>query len=268
MKLNFLESQMYFLNTNGNSSVNVPMLQRKCSCGHHTGASGGCDTCKKKAMNGSESATLHETLFHSSKRNDSPFAYDFSLLRGRVPKLFEEDLRGQPEPGGDIGSMPDKPEVAGSDPSSPLDAAPSSAAVQTGETSCDTDTGKAAASTANSNECTKDCSMAHEKMHVADISECCAKAHEAKQKASTDGEKSKIDGQMKDWVDSNRPFLECRGYAESVKCADKKLKTLNCETVSPRPKCCTPLVWYLRSATQNRDANCNNAAKEKTSCPF
>jgi len=268
MMFTFLESQMYFTNAKGNSSVSVPTLQRKCSCGQHTGASGSCEACKKKSAQGLESPSLNENLHRIYRSSDRQFVHDFSLLRGQAPMLFEEDLRGQPEPDGETGLMPGKPEIANDVPSSPFNTAQPSAAVQTGETACDTDTGKATASTANANECTKDCSMAHEKIHVADIGECCAKAHVAKLKATTDDEKGKINDQMKDWVDLNRPFLECRGYTESVKCAEKKLKALNCETASPRPKCCTPLVWYLRSAIQNRDANCNNATKDKTSCPF
>ncbi len=260
----FLASQTSFATRPGNSwSNNGPTLQRKCACGQHTDAGGECEACTKNRTQG---ISLHEDVNPVNGFGVRRFAHDFSGLRAQTPTLFEEDLVGQPEPESEVETMSGggfPTEVA-----SPLDTAQPSAAVQTGETACDVDTGKATASTANTNECTKDCSMAHEKIHVADISACCAKAHEAKQKATTEEEKNKVHDQMKEWVDLNRPFLECRGYSESVKCAEKKLKALQCETASPRPKCCTPLVWYLRSATMNRDANCNNAGKSLTACPF
>ncbi len=264
----FLTSQTNLATRPGNSWLSAPALQRKCACGQHTGAGGECEECKKKRQQG---IALHENVSPTDRLGNQRFVHgrfvhDFSSLRAQTPTLFEEDLVGQPEPEGEISAMSGggfPTEVA-----NPLDTAQPSAAVQTGETACDVDTGKATASTANTNECTKDCSMAHEKVHVADISACCAKAHEAKQKATTEEEKNKVHDQMKEWVDLNRPFLECRGYSESVKCAEKKLKALQCETASPRPKCCTPLVWYFRSATMNRDANCNNAGKNLTACPL
>ncbi len=256
--------------------MNGNVLQRKCTCGQHTHAGGECEACKQKRLAQSYSPpVLQENIqhqaFYQRLSGSSRFVHDFSGVRSNSASLFEEDLRGQPDPDGETSFSPgDFAEPHPTDTTDPNVLAPaqSSAAVQTGETACDVDTGKATASTKNTNECTKDCSMAHEKVHVADISDCCAKAHQAIQSTSTDEEKTKIHSQMKDWVDVNRPFLECRGYSESVKCAEKKMAALKCETASPRPKCCSPLVWYIRSATMARDANCNNAGKSLTPCPF
>lgn len=263
----FLKSQTNFAHRPGNSWLSAPTLQRKCACGQHTSAGGECEECKKKRMQG---IALHESVssaerFGVQRFAHGKFVHDFSGLRAHTAVLFEEVRRGQTAPDGEAGSLTNEPDTGIAEP---MDNAQPSAGVQTGETSCDTDTGKATARTLNKNECTKDCSTAHENKHVEDISECCAKAHVAKQKVESEEEKNKVHDQMKEWVDLNRPYLECRGFGESLKCAEKKYAALKCETASPRPKCCTPLVWYIRSATMKQKENCPNAGQSLTPCPF
>lgn len=174
--------------------------------------------------------------------------------------LYEENLAGQPGP-----------DTEGSSEPVPLDISPTTGSVtggtQTGETGCDTATGRAFSSTLNNNECTKDCSTKHEAKHAADIAPCCTKAGEAAKAAKSDAEKADIQTKFDNWMVSNRPFLECRAYDISVSCGEAKYKKLNCEKETSK-KCCKDLVWYIRTSTLERQAACNNAGQKLSDCPF
>ncbi|HEX3250325.1 MAG TPA: hypothetical protein VHS05_12920 [Pyrinomonadaceae bacterium] len=185
---------------------------------------------------------------------------------GAPAALYEENLEGQPEP--DAGAAADTSEAV---PLETVDVAPMSESAtggtQTGATRCDTATGKVITATLNTNECTKDCSTKHEEKHAADIAPCCTKAGAASQAAKTDDDKAAIQTKFDNWMISNRPFLECRAYAVSISCGDAKHKRANCEKQS-YGKCCKALVWYIRTATLEKTAACNNANKNLSDCPF
>lgn len=183
-----------------------------------------------------------------------------AITGGNRATLFEENLAGQPEPEADDTSAAE-----------PLDISPTTGSVtggtQTGETSCDTATGKVVTATLNTNECTKDCSTRHEAKHAADIAPCCTKAGQAAKAAKTDEEKTAVQDKFNNWMIANRPFLECRAYDESIACGEAKYKKANCEKQTSG-KCCTPLVWYIRTSRLERTAACNNADKNLSDCPF
>lgn len=186
-----------------------------------------------------------------------------AITSGNRQVLHEENLEGQP--GADAGVTDDASQAV------PLDISQSTGSVtggtQTGETGCDTSTGKAFSGTLNTNDCTKDCSSKHEAKHAADIAPCCAKAGEAAKAAKTDAEKAGVQKQFDDWMIANRPFLECRAYDVSVSCGEAKYKQANCEKQTSG-KCCKSLVWYIRTSTLERTAACNNADKKLSDCPF
>ncbi len=181
--------------------------------------------------------------------------------------LYEENLEGQPA--AEAGIADDKAAAA------PLDTADvavpmsdsATGGTQTGATRCDTATGKVITATLNTNECTKDCSTKHEDKHAADIAPCCSKAGAASKAATTESDKTDIQTKFDNWMLSNRPFLECRAYAVSVACGEAKHKQANCEQAS-YGKCCKALVWYIRTATIEGKAACNNADKNLSDCPF
>jgi hypothetical protein len=186
-----------------------------------------------------------------------------AITSGHRQVLHEENLEGQP--GAEAGVTDDKSQAV------PLDISQTTGSVtggtQTGETGCDTSTGKAFSGTLNTNDCTKDCSTKHEAKHATDIAPCCAKAGEAAKAAKTDAEKADVQKKFDDWMISNRPFLECRAYDVSVSCGEAKYKQANCEK-QPSGKCCKSLVWYIRTSTLERTAACNNADKKLSDCPF
>jgi len=177
--------------------------------------------------------------------------------------LYEENLEGQP--GAEAGVADDASQAIPLDTSQTTGSA--TGGTKTGETGCDTSTGKAFSGTLNTNECTKDCSTRHEEKHAADIAPCCTKAGAASQAAKTDDDKAAVQTKFDNWMLSNRPFLECRAYAVSISCGDAKHKKANCEKES-YGKCCKALVWYIRTSTLEKTAACNNAEKNLSDCPF
>ena len=206
--------------------------------------------------------------FMRANRRPAPLlGHEFSsipIVPGSRAVLHEEDLEGQPPPEGDTSEA------------TPLDTAPVAAPMsdtdtgggtKTGETGCDTATGKIVGGTLNPNECTKDCSTKHEDKHAADIAPCCTKAGEAAKAAKSDADRAAVQTTFENWMLSNKPLLECRAYAVSVSCGDAKHKKLNCEKQS-YGKCCKSLVWYIRSATLKGQENCAQAGKALSDCPF
>ena len=191
------------------------------------------------------------------------WSHQFSRVAITPATLKEENLEGQPGP--EAGVADDASQAV------PLDISPTTGSVtggtQTGETGCDTATGKAFSNTLNTNDCTKDCSTKHEAKHAVDIGPCCAKAGTAAKAAKTDAEKADVQKKFDDWMIANRPFLECRAYDVSVSCGETKHKQANCEKL-PSGKCCKALVWYIRTSITERTAACNHADKNLSDCPF
>lgn len=185
-----------------------------------------------------------------------------AITSGSRRVLYEENLEGQPGP---------EAEADGASGPVALDTSSTTGSAtggtKTGETGCDTATGKAFSGTLNTNDCTKDCSTKHEAKHAVDIAPCCTKAGEAAKAAKTDAEKADVQKKFDDWMIANRPFLECRAYDVSVSCGEAKYKQANCEK-QPSGKCCKSLVWYIRTSTLERTAACNNADKNLSDCPF
>jgi hypothetical protein len=97
---------------------------------------------------------------------------------------------------------------------------------ENGDTSCDVSKGVPDITLNKPSVCHKDCTERHEAVHKKDISSCCSKAHNAWTNAK-DNKKDAVQEKMNDWVEANRYWLECRAYAESVKCATEWI-TANC----------------------------------------
>lgn len=186
-----------------------------------------------------------------------------AITSGNRSVLYEENLAGQPGP--EAGVADDASQAEQLDTASTTGSA--TGGTKTGETGCDTATGKAFSGTLNTNDCTKDCSTKHEAKHAVDIAPCCTKAGEAAKAAKSDAEKADVQKKFDDWMIANRPFLECRAYDVSVSCGEAKYKQANCEK-QPSGKCCKSLVWYIRTSTLERTAACNNADKKLSDCPF
>jgi hypothetical protein len=97
---------------------------------------------------------------------------------------------------------------------------------ENGDTSCDVSNGIPDITLNKPSICNRDCTARHEAVHKKDISSCCSKAHTAWTNAKDD-KKDAVQDKMNKWVEENRYWLECRAYAESVKCATEWLAA-NC----------------------------------------
>ena len=97
---------------------------------------------------------------------------------------------------------------------------------ENGDTSCDVSKGIPDITLNKPSVCHKDCTERHEAVHKNDISSCCSKSHRAWTNAKDD-KKDDVQEKMNNWVEANRYWLECRAYAESVKCATEWLAA-NC----------------------------------------
>jgi hypothetical protein len=191
-----------------------------------------------------------------------------SFLRAVSARLYEENLDGLPGPDAGTDDKAEATPVGGADVAVPMGDTPAAGgATKTGETGCDTRTGKVFSATLNKDDCTKDCSTQHEQKHATDITPCCAKAGEASKAAKAETDKTDIQTKFDDWMISNRPFLECRAYPVSMSCGDAKYAKANCKEKTYE-KCCKSLVWYVRSATTEKDKACAQADKKLSDCPF
>jgi hypothetical protein len=97
------------------------------------------------------------------------------------------------------------------------------AEVSNADTGCDVTKGTPDITLHDPNPCYKDCTQRHEEVHRKDIAPCCAKANKAWESAKTEEKKSAVQDKMNDWVQANEFLLQCRAFAESVRCADEFL---------------------------------------------
>ena len=111
---------------------------------------------------------------------------------------------------------------------------------ENGDTGCDVSKGIPDITLNKPSPCFKDCTVRHEGVHKKDIEDCCKKSNKAWAGAKDEKAKDDVQTKMNQWVLTNQLWLECRAYAESVKCAEEFLKA-NCgakkaatdEAVSP-----------------------------------
>lgn len=247
------------------------LLQRKCACGGAAGLAGACGACGSRRLSGGgaearTTAPLNELLLgprfgHSLAR--------IAVRAGRAgdSELREESLDWQRWPDGGGGAEPLEGDAmqGGSPPPVVLPG------IQSGGTTCDLDTGTAVMNVVNQHPCTTGCSAQHEQQHADDIGPCCRKASDAYKKAETQAGKDAVRDRYNEWTNANTPFLECRAYAVSIKCAEAARKARNCEQAPNADKCCGPLTRYLASSRMQKDAACNQVGKgvkALTDCPF
>jgi hypothetical protein len=92
-----------------------------------------------------------------------------------------------------------------------------------GDTGCDVEKGVPDVAIHAPSLCYRQCTERHEEVHRKDLSPCCKKAHSAWESAKSDDKKKAVQDKMNNWVESNADWLQCRAYAESVRCADEFL---------------------------------------------
>ena len=92
-----------------------------------------------------------------------------------------------------------------------------------GDTGCDVSTGTPTTVIHAPSLCYKACTERHEAVHATDLNPCCKRANKAYNAAPTDGKKTAVQDKMNEWVLKNKDYLECRGYAESVRCGEEFL---------------------------------------------
>ena len=215
------------------------------------------DTGSFSRRNFANSHAGHQFSSVAVAGNKIPSKLPSPLRHAVSARLYEEDLSGQPS----ADATDDTADTAV--PMSDTDLS----GTKQGATGCDTAAAKVTTATLNTDDCTKDCSTKHENKHAADIAPCCEKAGAASKAAKSESEKADIQTKFNDWMLSNKPFLECRAYDESISCGNAKHKKANCEKNS-YGKCCKSLVWYIRSATLGKTAACAQAEKKLSDCPF
>jgi hypothetical protein len=109
------------------------------------------------------------------------------------------------------------------------------------DTFCDLEKGHPV-STIRNEKCGRPCTEKHEALHVADISPCC---------------------------ESNRDFLECRGFGLGVTCSDELKRKKDCHVPSPPDRgCCHDLDNYRFSEVDGRDKYCKKKITTLNKCPF
>jgi len=101
-----------------------------------------------------------------------------------------------------------------------------------GETGCDVSIGTPTTVIKLPSLCYKACTERHEAVHATDLKPCCTRANKEYNKASTDDKKQAVQDKMNKWVLDNRDYLECRGYAESIRCGEEFLAA-HCRGPSP-----------------------------------
>ena len=92
-----------------------------------------------------------------------------------------------------------------------------------GDTGCDVSTGTPTTVIHAPSLCYKACTERHEAVHATDLNPCCKRANKAYNAAPTDEKKTAVQDKMNEWVLNNKDYLECRGYAESVRCGEEFL---------------------------------------------
>jgi hypothetical protein len=92
-----------------------------------------------------------------------------------------------------------------------------------GDTGCDVEKGVPDIVIHAPSLCYRHCTERHEEVHRKDLGPCCKKAHAAWDSAKSDDRKKAVQDKMNNWVESNADWLQCRAYAESVRCADEFL---------------------------------------------
>lgn len=92
-----------------------------------------------------------------------------------------------------------------------------------GDTGCDVEKGVPDVAINAPSLCYRHCTERHEEVHRKDLSSCCKKAHSTWESAKSEDKKRSVQDRMNNWVESNVDWLQCRAYAESVRCADEFL---------------------------------------------
>ena len=219
--------------TNGTVESSMPqlVLQRQCACGgEHDQEQDECEECKANRASSAPAARVHELDF---------LAFTEQLQRSTA-RLREEDE-------GDTDTDPD-----------------SEFLYQNGTTTCSLP-GGTPSTVINNTNCSRPCTVRHEGVHAADIGPCCARAGAAFDAAASDADRASVRSRFFAWLSGNRTWFECRGYTESVKCADEMLTANNCDSQSSQ--CCSDLTAYRASMEASRAANCAGAGSLGP-CPF
>lgn len=226
------------------TAMTPPVLQRKCACGGTPGPSGECEQCRQKRLAMQEQVNnLPETVMAQPALQ--------SLLR-----LFRTA-------GGaaHMGLHEQDPVTAGTEPDIEF-------LYANGTTTCVFPGGTASVTISNSG-CSRPCTVRHEGVHASDIGPCCTAAGAAYRAATTDSDRNSVRSRFFGWMSSNRNWFECRGYAESVRCADEMITAKNCASpAAADAACCSDLTSYRASMEASRVSNCASAGAALSACPF
>lgn len=117
-----------------------------------------------------------------------------------------------------------------------------------GDTGCDVSKGVPDIVIHAPSLCYRNCTERHEEVHRKDLAPCCKRAHSAWKSAKTEDKKIEVQDKMNHWVESNADWLQCRAYAESVRCADEFL-VANCGSKKAESEPGTPEKDSPRRAT-------------------
>jgi hypothetical protein len=147
----------------------------------------------------------------------------------------------------------------------PVTVASRLAETENGDTSCDVSKGVPDITLNKPSICFKDCTERHEAVHKKDISNCCSKANKAWTNAKDD-KKDDVQEKMNHWVEANRYWLECRAYAESVKCATEWI-TANCGSKQSETEGATPAQPAVGQGVGDAHANDLWAGGDQDSAP-
>jgi hypothetical protein len=95
-------------------------------------------------------------------------------------------------------------------------------------------------------------------MHAADLGPCCKRANKAYNAADTEPKKTAVQDKMNQWVLDNKNYFECRGYGESVKCADALIAS-TCNDATPQQSPDSSADGTKQNATTTPDTGTRTA---------
>jgi RHS repeat-associated protein len=114
-------------------------------------------------------------------------------------------------------------------------------------------------------ECIKPCVLLHEKEHEKDALPCCNKARAAFQAAKNKRQESDVLLKWLGYINSLRPFSECRAYKVSLKCANDEFSKNGCGCKTSA--CCDHLFDLIGSQTRQVNFYCELAKGAEPKCP-
>lgn len=247
-------------------------LQRKCSCGQHTGG-GPCGACKKHdpgtrpspSGTGARGPTDAARELRALSKGGGQRGFAEMRVSAEAP---EPAIARTREPGGADQTPDDGAQSKYSDKGVLMTLAGSGTCLNGGaESACDPEIGAYRIYRNNNTCCTKDCSWLHEQTHVSDITGwgCCKALSVAYNKPGAD--KAAAVQKYNDWLTSALSLTECHAYTNGVECAKQLARQKDCAGAGRNTDCCKDIQEYQTKYSARAATECAAAPRQPPACP-